>query len=183
MTNVFVENLYCQGSYGISVGSLGQYAGTEVIVANILVKNITMVDAENGVRIKAFGGSSSKTSTAGGGTGYARNITFQDFKCESVTLPITIDQCYETSASTCASYPSGIQISDIHYINVTGTGTKSKEVVTMVCSDFCTDITATGTELVGTNGESEYFCTNIASLSSLDFPCSKGSTVAREYHA
>jgi len=88
----------------------------ENVVANILVKNITMVDAENGARIKAFGG----------GTGYARDITFQDFKCESVIQPITIDQRYETSASTCASYPSGVQISDIHYINVTGTGRRAR---------------------------------------------------------
>jgi polygalacturonase len=51
-TNTLVENLYCQGSHGISVGSLGQYAGTEDIVANIFVKNITMVNAENGVRIR-----------------------------------------------------------------------------------------------------------------------------------
>jgi galacturan 1,4-alpha-galacturonidase len=120
---------------------------------------------------------------AAGGTGYARNITFQDFHCEACSLPITVDQCYETSSSMCASYPSGIQISDIHYINVTGTGTKGKEAVTFVCSDIRTDITATGTKLVGTSGHSEYFCTNIASLSSLDFPCSAGgSTVeVREF--
>jgi len=66
---------------------------------------------------------------------------------------------------------------------VTGTGTKSKEVVTLVCSDVCTDITATGTKLVRTSGHSEYFRAIIASLSSLDFPCSKrGSTVkVREF--
>jgi polygalacturonase len=178
-TNTLVENLYCQGSHGISVGSLGQYAGTEDIVANIFVNNITMVNAENGARIKAFGGSSSKTCTKGGTTGYARNITFQDFHCEACTLPITIDQCYETSSSTCASYPSGIQISDIHYIIVTGTGTKTKEVVTLVCSDICTDIIATGTKLVGTSRHSEYFCTNIANLPSLDFPCSTGGSIIK----
>jgi galacturan 1,4-alpha-galacturonidase len=66
------------------------------------------------------------------------------------------------------------------YIDVTGTGTKSKEVVTMVCSDVCEDITATGTDLKGTSGELEYYCAKIASLSSLDFPCFKGgSTVLR----
>ena len=61
------------------MGSVGQYAGTEDIIANVLVKNITMVNAENGARIKAFGGSSSSTSTKGGGNGYVRNVTFQDF--------------------------------------------------------------------------------------------------------
>jgi polygalacturonase len=175
-TNILVENLYCSGSHGISVGSLGEYAGTQDIVQNVLVKNITMVNAENGARIKAFGGSSSATSTSGGGNGYAQNITFQDFHCEACGLPIVIDQCYETSSSTCASYPSKVIISDIHYINVTGTST-SKEVVSLVCSDICQDITATGTNLVGTSGTSEYYCTNIASTADLDFPCSASGSI------
>ncbi|KAE8453337.1 hypothetical protein EG329_011405 [Mollisiaceae sp. DMI_Dod_QoI] len=135
-TNVLVQNLYCQGSHGISMGSVGQYAGVQDIIANVLVKNITMVNAENGARIKAFGGSSSPTSAKGGGNGYVRNITFQDFRCDNVKLPIVIDQCYETSSSTCASYPSKVLINDIHYINVTGTGTKSREVVTMWFTAF-----------------------------------------------
>lgn len=28
-TNVLVQNLYCQGSHGISMGSVGQYAGVQ----------------------------------------------------------------------------------------------------------------------------------------------------------
>ncbi|KAH9213209.1 glycoside hydrolase family 28 protein, partial [Leptodontidium sp. 2 PMI_412] len=171
-TNVLIESLYCQGSHGISMGSVGQYAGVQDIIQNVLVKNITMVNTSNGARIKAWGGSSSATSTSGGGNGYVQNVTFQDFHCEGCALPIVIDQCYSTSASTCVTYPSKVLINDIHYISVTGTGTKSKEVVSMVCSDICEDITATGTSLVGSSGSSEYFCTNIASLSSLDFPCS-----------
>jgi galacturan 1,4-alpha-galacturonidase len=178
-TNALVQNLYCQGSHGISVGSLGQYAGVTDVGANVLVKNVTMVNAENGARIKAFGGSASATSTKGGGSGYVKNITFQDFTVQNVDLPVVIDQCYETSATTCASYPSKVTISDVHYINVTGTGGKSKEVVTLVCSDVCQNITAKGTHLVGTSGSSEYFCTNIASTTSLDFPCTAaGATVS-----
>jgi polygalacturonase len=176
-TNALVQNLYCQGSHGISVGSLGQYAGVQDIVANVLVKNVTMVNAENGARIKAFGGSASATSTTGGGNGYVKNITFQDFTVQNVALPVVIDQCYETSASTCSSYPSKVTIGDVHYINVTGTGSKSKEVVSLVCSDVCQDITATGTRLVGTSGSSQYFCTNIASTASLDFPCNAAGAV------
>ncbi|KAL5326360.1 hypothetical protein ACEPPN_004044 [Leptodophora sp. 'Broadleaf-Isolate-01'] len=130
-TNVLIESLYCQGSHGISMGSVGQYAGVQDIIQNVLVKNITMVNTSNGARIKAWGGSSSATSTSGGGNGYVQNVTFQDFHCEGCALPIVIDQCYSTSASTCVTYPSKVLINDIHYISVTGTGTKSKEVVSM----------------------------------------------------
>ncbi|KUJ12430.1 glycoside hydrolase family 28 protein [Mollisia scopiformis] len=175
-TNVLVQNLYCQGSHGISMGSVGQYAGVQDIIANVLVKNITMVNAKNGARIKAFGGSSSATSTTGGGNGYIQNITFQDFRCEKVGLPIVIDQCYETSTAKCKKYPSKVLINDIHYINVTGTGTKSKEVVSLVCSNVCQGITATGTKLVGASGSAEYVCRNIGSAGSLDFQCENATT-------
>ncbi|KAF3933818.1 Exopolygalacturonase [Dactylellina cionopaga] len=170
-TEVLIENLYCQGSHGISVGSLGQYAGEVDIVQNVLIKNITMVNAENGARIKAWGGSSKADSTSGGGSGFVKNVTFEDFYVQNVQLPIVIDQCYETSASTCVSYPSKIAINDIHYINVQGTGSKSSEVVDMECSQICNGITATGTKLVGTKGTAEFICVNIASTAELDFPC------------
>ena len=55
-TNILVQNMWCNGSHGISVGSLGQYATEMDIVANVSVKNVTMLNAQNGARIKVFGG-------------------------------------------------------------------------------------------------------------------------------
>ncbi len=52
---------------------------TADIVANVLVKNISMSNAQNGARIKIFGGSNDTNSISGGGSGYVRNVTFQDF--------------------------------------------------------------------------------------------------------
>lgn len=51
-TGVVVQNLDCTGSHGISVGSLGQYAreGEIDIVENVLVKNVTCRDCQNGAR-------------------------------------------------------------------------------------------------------------------------------------
>jgi len=69
-TNMVVTNMQCNGSHGISVGSLGQYAGETDIVANVYVHNISMANAQNGARIKVFGGNPSPNSTAGGGSGY-----------------------------------------------------------------------------------------------------------------
>ncbi|EED84983.1 hypothetical protein POSPLDRAFT_105711 [Postia placenta Mad-698-R] len=97
------------------------YAGETDIVENVFVKNVTMRYAENGARIKVFGGSPDPDSTSGGGSGYVKNITFEDFYVYEVDSPVVIDQCYFTSASECAEYPSQLSISDIHYINMTGT--------------------------------------------------------------
>lgn len=38
-----------------------------------------MSNAQNGARIKVFGGSNDTHSVSGGGSGYVRNVTFQDF--------------------------------------------------------------------------------------------------------
>lgn len=45
-SNIIVSNLKCNGSHGISVGSLGQYASETDIVANISVNDITMSNAQ-----------------------------------------------------------------------------------------------------------------------------------------
>jgi len=45
-TNIVVSNLTCTGSHGISVGSLGQYAGETDIVANVSVDGIRMTNAQ-----------------------------------------------------------------------------------------------------------------------------------------
>ncbi|KAI0918829.1 hypothetical protein AcW1_009462 [Taiwanofungus camphoratus] len=177
-TNIVVSNMWCNGSHGISVGSLGQYAGETDIVANVYASNVTMRYAENGARIKVFGGNPSPNSTVGGGTGYVRNITFENFYVYDVDYPILIDQCYDTDASVCAEYPSTLTISDVHYINVTGmsSGNEGSVVVDLECSAECQDITATGTNLTAPNGTATYVCKNIASTAELDFSCTTPSS-------
>jgi galacturan 1,4-alpha-galacturonidase len=41
-TNILVQNMFCNGSHGISVGSLGQYVGAYDIVENIYVFNTSL---------------------------------------------------------------------------------------------------------------------------------------------
>ncbi|KZO90302.1 glycoside hydrolase family 28 protein [Calocera viscosa TUFC12733] len=173
-TNTWVYNMFCNGSHGISVGSLGQYAGETDIVSNVLVNNITMLNAQNGARIKVFGGNPSPNSTAGGGMGYVKNITYSNFFVNNTDFPITTNQCYSTDAATCEAYPSKVTISDVHYINVTGmsSGAENATVVTLECSEPCTNFTATGTHLLPPSkfGAPQYLCANITSPV-LDFNC------------
>jgi galacturan 1,4-alpha-galacturonidase len=46
---MLVQNLHCNGSHGISVGSLGQYKGEVDIVQNVLVYNVSMFNASVGI--------------------------------------------------------------------------------------------------------------------------------------
>ncbi|WRT66874.1 uncharacterized protein IL334_003837 [Kwoniella shivajii] len=176
-TYMTVENMICNGSHGISVGSLGQYAGETDIVANVYVRNISMSNAQNGARIKVFGGSNDTQSISGGGSGYVKNVTFQDFANDNVDNPIYVTQCYSSSAQQCQDHPSSLSISDVHFINVTGTASglvANNTVATLECSAECVDITASGTQLApknGTVGSGKYLCANLQNETLLDFPC------------
>ncbi|KDQ56478.1 glycoside hydrolase family 28 protein [Jaapia argillacea MUCL 33604] len=136
-TNMIISNLHCNGSHGISVGSLGQYAGEYDIVANITSMNVYMANAENGARIKAFAGPNV-------GSGIVKNITFQNFVEFNVDYPIVIDQCYETNATLCAQYPSNTYIQDIIFTDISGTssGNEKAVVAALTCSPDgrCSDI-------------------------------------------
>ncbi|KNG47716.1 glycoside hydrolase family 28 protein [Stemphylium lycopersici] len=96
-TNIIVQNLICNGSHGISVGSLGQYPGEVDIVENIYVYNISMSNASDGARIKVWPGASSALSgdlQGGGGGGAVRNITYDGMIIDNVDYAIEITQCY-----------------------------------------------------------------------------------------
>lgn len=50
--DILIENAYCEGTHGISIGSLGQYAAETDIVAHVVARNVTMAGGQNGARIK-----------------------------------------------------------------------------------------------------------------------------------
>jgi len=157
-TNIFLSNLTCSNSHGISVGSLGEYEGIFDIVENVLATDITLINTENGARIKAFAGS-------GVGSGTVKNVTFQNFNVENIENALIIDQCYETSASDCDADPSNVFISDVIFNGFTGT-TSSKDVASIDCSPGarCSGVTIENVSVVygKTPTESVYECSNVA---------------------
>ncbi|KAG7451641.1 glycoside hydrolase family 28 protein [Guyanagaster necrorhizus] len=154
-TNVLVSNLSCNGSHGVSVGSLGQYAGIFDIVENITATDISMSNAENGARIKAWAGSDV-------GSGIVKNITFANFEVSNVDNPIVIDQCYETSSSQCSEFPSNTFIEDVWFNDVFGTSSGAT-VASLECSpdDRCSNINVNDLNLKAGKGTAKYECQNI----------------------
>ncbi|KAM1257053.1 hypothetical protein ACFX1X_031464 [Malus domestica] len=98
----------CGPGHGISVGSLGADGATEK-VDNIYVKDCSFTRTINGARIKTWQG----------GSGYARNITFERIKLDGAQNPIVIDQYYCNEDQNCKSQPSAW--GDATYINFEGT--------------------------------------------------------------
>jgi len=108
-TNIIVQGLQCNGSHGISVGSLGQYALEYDIVANITVFNTSMSNASDGARIKVWPGVSSALSgdlQGGGGTGLVKNVTYDTFYNTNNDYAIELTQCYgQKNLTLCNQFP------------------------------------------------------------------------------
>ncbi|KKK21829.1 hypothetical protein P175DRAFT_0443178 [Aspergillus ochraceoroseus IBT 24754] len=180
-TDILVQNLHCNGSHGISVGSLGQYKGEVDIVKNVLVYNVSMFNASDGARIKVWPGVSSALSEdlqGGGGLGSVSNITYDKMYVENVDWAIEVTQCYgQSNLTLCNKYPSNLTISDIHFKHFTGvtSAKRSPNVGTIVCSSpsVCSDIYAEDIEVVSPRGTDNFVCTNV-DKSLLAVNCSSG---------
>ncbi|KAK9086710.1 hypothetical protein Syun_029104 [Stephania yunnanensis] len=129
---VMYGNGHVDGQGSDCVGSLGGH-GKYDTVEGVKVTNCKFTGTSNGVRIK----------TVPGGSGYARNITFENIIFESVENPIIIDQFYSYAGSKNQGTPknNAVSVSDIIYKNISGSSL-STNGITLHCSDAvpCTGI-------------------------------------------
>ncbi|KAJ5489534.1 exopolygalacturonase B [Penicillium diatomitis] len=137
-SNIFVQNLWCNNTHGVSMGSIGQYAGVKDIIEHAYIENVTLLNGQNGARLKAWAGESA-------GYGRINNITYRNIHIENTDQPVVLDQCYFNINSTeCAAHPSAVNFTNIVFDNIYGTssGKKGREVVDLTCSPnaVCADI-------------------------------------------
>ncbi|KAM0449466.1 hypothetical protein ACHAO4_007484 [Trichoderma viride] len=183
-TNIIVQGLQCNGSHGISVGSLGQYPAEYDIVENVYVYNISMSNASDGARIKVWPGTDTPFQpglSGGGGAGYVKNVTYDTFYNDNNDWAIEINQCYGQSNQTiCDKYPSNVTISDVLFKNMWGT-TSSKydpKVGTLTCSspEKCVNIAAQNISVANPSGKTpQWICTNMDN-GLLDINCVSASS-------
>ncbi|ROV94827.1 hypothetical protein VPNG_09313 [Cytospora leucostoma] len=184
-TYILVESLSCNGSHGISVGSLGQYVGEYDIVEDIYAANISMHNAGAGARIKVWPNTSSELSgdlQGGGGSGHVKNITFDGFGIDNVDWAIQITQCYgQKNTTLCLDYPSPLTISDIYLKNFNGTTSSkySPEVASFACSSegVCGDIYAENINVSSPKGVlNEAYCLNVNQTALENITCESSET-------
>ncbi|KAF9675581.1 hypothetical protein SADUNF_Sadunf09G0047000 [Salix dunnii] len=120
--NVEATDITCGPGHGISIGSLGA-DNSEAEVSNVFVNRATISGTTNGVRIKTWQG----------GSGYAKNIVFQNVVMRNVTNPIIINQNYCDQDNPCTEQTSAVQISNVKYKNIKGTSA-SDVAVNFDCS-------------------------------------------------
>ncbi|KAM7509013.1 hypothetical protein LguiA_019466 [Lonicera macranthoides] len=120
--NVEIKDITCGPGHGISIGSLGKHKADHH-VADIIVEGAKLLGTTNGVRIKSWQG----------GSGYAKNIKFQNITMQNVFNPLIIDQIYCDSKFPCPEQRSAVQIENVVYKNIKGTSA-SKIAIKFCCS-------------------------------------------------
>ncbi|XP_022565694.1 polygalacturonase At1g48100 isoform X2 [Brassica napus] len=148
-SNIYIHDVDCGPGHGISIGGLGK-ENTKACVSNITVRDVTMHETTNGVRIKSWQG----------GSGSVKQVMFSNIQVSEVANPIVIDQYY-CDGGGCHNETSAVAVSNINYINIKGTYTR--EPVRFACSDSlpCTGISLSTIELKPATDKassSEPFC-------------------------
>ncbi|KAL2514463.1 Polygalacturonase QRT2 [Forsythia ovata] len=162
----FDDNLCGTGKYILirskflisSIGSLGENH-SENHVSDLSADGAKFVGTTNGVRIKTWQG----------GSGYARNIIFQNIEMRNVSNPIIIDHNYCDKDVSCQPHKSAVQVMNVVYKNIRGTSA-SEVAIKLNCSDTvpCRGIILENVYLSRHGeGEVEANCSNIIGLNSL----------------
>ncbi|KAI8942508.1 hypothetical protein NX059_000572 [Plenodomus lindquistii] len=132
--NILINNMYCNGSHGLSIGSIGGKANN--IVTNVQFKNSVVLNAENGARIK------SNENT----TGLVQNILYENIRLENIST-------YGPTGNP----TNGVIIKDIVMRNITGTATEEGRNYYILCgSESCSNITINDVAI--TNGGVPSLC-------------------------
>jgi galacturan 1,4-alpha-galacturonidase len=170
-SNVLLDNVWCEESRGISMGTIGEYPGTADYIQNVQVRGVTLNNGQNGLTIKTSAGRNK-------GYGLISNVTFEDTRIYNTDRPIVLDQCYETEQQECATYPSRVNISDISFRRIQGTssGTKGNVVGDLVCSRGaeCKNFEMQGVDIrspADSNRTGDIACDGIKAMPNVMMPC------------
>lgn len=163
---VEVYDITCNGSHGLSVGSLGS-SGLDA-VQNVLVKGATMINSAKALGIKLYPGGDKY------GTASVSNVTWEDVVVENCEYAFQVQSCYSSDASYCSEYPSNATLTGITITNLSGS-TSGSDVMNINCpADGTCDITMTDVTVTGTDDSTTYLCAN--TLDNVGITCADGAS-------
>lgn len=144
-TNVLIDNVYCEGGHGLSIGSIGGKSNNTV--NGVVFSNSQLVNSSNGARIK----------TNSNTTGEVYNITYKNITMSGITdYGLDIQQDYLNGGPT-GEPTNGVLIANISFIDVTGTVEDGAFNYYILCGDgSCTNFTFEGVSITGGNQTCNY---------------------------
>jgi len=141
-SNLTVNNMYCSGGHGLSIGSVGGKSNN--VVEDVTFSNSVVVNSENGCRIK------SNADT----TGSITNIKYSNITMSGITdYGIDIQQDYENGGAT-GDPTNGVTISGVTFDTVTGTMSDGTDYYILCGSDSCSDFSFTSVDITGGSDDS-----------------------------
>ncbi|KAL5113258.1 glycoside hydrolase 28 protein [Pleosporales sp. CAS-2024a] len=149
-SNITFTGGTCSGGHGISIGSVG--GRDDNTVRNVQVLASTILNSDNGVRIK----------TVSGATGSVTDVTYKDISLSNIAkYGIVIEQDYDNGSPT-GKPTAGVPITGLTLENVTGTVKSSAVNVYVLCAkDACSGWTWSGISVTG--GQKSSKCQNVPS--------------------
>lgn len=158
---VEVYDITCNGSHGISVGSLGSRSGSTDTVKNIYVSGATMIKSTKAAGLKLYPAGSDH------GSSVVSNVTFENFEVQDTDYAFQVQSCYGADDSYCAQNPSTAQITDVVVTGFSGTTSTSYApvVANIDCpADGTCGITLSNMNVEAGSGTAEYLCANTGDL-------------------
>ncbi|MFQ6621107.1 hypothetical protein Gotur_003138 [Gossypium turneri] len=152
--NLVINGVTCGPGHGISIGSLRLFKNEEP-VDGVIVKNCTLTNTSNGVRIKTWPGAE---------PGTCLNIHFEDITVTNVSSPIIIDQKYCPWNKCKINEESKVKLSNISLKNIHGTSALP-EAIKIICSATlpCENVELADIEIThsGPTGPAVSQCSNV----------------------
>ncbi|EXA30272.1 polygalacturonase [Fusarium oxysporum f. sp. pisi HDV247] len=137
-TNITVSNMHCSGGHGLSIGSVGGKSNN--VVDGVQFLDSQVVNSQNGCRIKSNSGT----------TGTINNVTFQNIALSNISkYGVDVQQDYTNSRPT-GNATNGVKISDIKFINITGSVSSAAQDWYILCGNgSCSGFTFSGNDFTG----------------------------------
>ncbi|KAK3390100.1 exo-polygalacturonase [Podospora didyma] len=158
-TDLYVNTMYCNGTHGQSMGSIGQYSGEKSFIRNVHIENMWMLNGQHGARLKSWAGQNV-------GYGFIDNVTFKNFWNANNEYSAFLDSCYfNINATTCAAFPSQVNITNVRFENFTGStsGKYGRAVARLTCSPnaICENISFKNFDVTSPCGPAVIICDGI----------------------
>ncbi|KAJ6508351.1 extracellular exo-polygalacturonase [Mycena sanguinolenta] len=153
----FVTDITCNGSHGLSVGSLGSSPGSTDTVTNAFLGPATMINSAKAVGIKLWEGGSAH------GVATVSNVTWSGITVQNCDYAIQIQSCYEAAnTSNCISNTDSL--TKVTFTGFTGTtSTQFSPVVANInCAPGATcDVVVENFSVKPPSGTAKVLCSNI----------------------
>jgi polygalacturonase len=141
--DIVARNMFCSGGHGLSIGSVGGKDDNNV--TNIVFANSTVLNSENGARIK----------TNFNTTGYVGNVRYSGITVINATKRgIDLQQDYLNGGPT-GEPSNGVRVEGVVFENIIGTAGKEAMDYYVLCGDgSCKDVEFRGVSISGGGKES-----------------------------